>query len=115
MTTGKELVVITNGEELNQLVKDIRVPGPLAFRLLEPIVCNDGFSFSLQASRFHYCTPRNDEGPYTAFEIGFPSSLLPPEFEDYSDGPDVYAYVPKDMVVQLIKDHGGFSCTIAIQ
>lgn len=37
------------------------------------IECADGFTMSVQASRSHYCTPRNDVGPYTAVEVGFPS------------------------------------------
>ena len=35
------------------------------------ILCMDGFEFSVQASRDHYCTPRNDQGPYT---VGYPTS-----------------------------------------
>ena len=35
--------------------------GPLAVR--EHVVCADGFTLSVQASDFHYCTPRSKEGP----------------------------------------------------
>ena len=28
---------------------------------------------SIQASEYHYCTPRNNEGPYSEWEVGFPS------------------------------------------
>ena len=45
------------------------------------IFCNDGFSLSVQASRDHYSIPRNNEGPYTHVEVGFPSesdALLTP-------------------------------------
>lgn len=39
------------------------------------IVCKDGFSMSVQAGLYLYCTPRTDlsSGNYSAVEIGFPS------------------------------------------
>ena len=39
------------------------------------IVCKDGTTLSVQASEFHYCTPRDNKGPYTHVEIGFPSTI----------------------------------------
>ena len=39
----------------------------------ERVVCADGFNMSIQADEFVYCSPRNNDGPYTAVEIGFPS------------------------------------------
>lgn len=71
------------------------------------IVCADGFTMSVQASRTHYCTPRNDQGPYTAVEIGFPSkheNRLAP----YGDnGNNVFAWVPVDVLDEIIRAHGG--------
>lgn len=82
----------------------VRCPAPA-------IRCADGFEVSVQASSTHYCTPRNNEGPYTHFELGFPSqedSLIQPYAEDPSRPTDtVYSQVPRHTVVMLINKHGG--------
>ena len=75
------------------------------------LTCADGFYMSVQASATHYCDPRDDDGPYTTFEIGFPSQAEPtlmPYCED-TDRPTetVYAHVPLDVVLALINSHGG--------
>lgn len=68
------------------------------------IVCKDGFSLSVQASPYHYCSPRSDTGPYTHVEVGEPV----PELEPYSDGEgDVFAQVPIELVLNLIEKNGG--------
>ena len=79
-------------------------------------ICSDGTSLSIQASRTHYCTPREDEGPYLALEMKFildanDDQLTPPEsWADYTDGPafpnDVYGYVPVELIESFIADHG---------
>lgn len=71
------------------------------------IVCKDGFTMSVQASRFHWCSPREDEAElYTHVEVGFPSqeeeTLAP-----YAHGEDVFGYVPVDIVWAIIVKHGG--------
>ena len=73
-----------------------------------PIVCNSGLQMSVQASRHHYCTPRNDVGPWTHVEIGFPNKDLP-EIAEYSDGEDssVYGWVPIGLVEKIVEDNGG--------
>ena len=81
-----------------------RIPAPA-------IICADGFTVSVQASDFHYCTPRDNKGPYVTFELGFPSSKeesLMPYVED-ADNPTgtVYAQVPEKVVLDLINVHGG--------
>ena len=75
-------------------------------------VCKDGFSMSVQASEFHYCEPRNNAGPYTHLEVGFPSDyeeLLLPYAEMYMDGEDtgIYPRVPAEVVEAIISKHGG--------
>ncbi len=76
------------------------------------IVCNDGFSMSIQASSGHYCSPRQDYlFQYSAVEIGFPSrreELL----AEYAETPraltkTVYGYVPVEVVDAVIEKHGG--------
>ncbi len=82
--------------------------------VLNRITCNDGVSLSVQASKFHYCEPRLNEGPYKAVEVGYPSIDPPDSWEEYFDGNweddrtgSVYGYVPIDMVERFIVDHGG--------
>jgi hypothetical protein len=75
------------------------------------IVCTDGFTISVQASKNHYCTPRDNKGPYSAVELGFPNRTLPKHFEEYGDGDEldsqVFGYVPVELVNELINQHGG--------
>lgn len=77
----------------------------------EKITCADGFTVSIQASNGHYCKPRNNDGGYTEFELGYPSSPddLIQEFAEDPDAPcsTVYGYVPKAVVQALIEKHGG--------
>lgn len=82
-------------------------PGPP----VPPIVCRDGFMMSVQADRWTYCTPRDDDGPWTAAEVGFPSEreeLLMPHAEDPERPTNtVYGYVPVETVLAVIEKHGG--------
>jgi hypothetical protein len=80
-------------------------------------VLADGVRLSIQASSFHYCTPRMDSGPYSTVEVGFIEDdsgerLTPPdEWRAHSDGDDfpqdVYDYVPVSIVERFIAAHGG--------
>ena len=72
---------------------------------------------SVQASKTHYCAPRNDKGPYTHVEVGYPSEwedLLIP-FRDTSEPqicgmrPKLYIKVPSDVVQAIIIKHGGLA------
>ena len=64
-------------------------------------------TLSVQASKMHYSTPRDNTGPYTHVEIGYPNFLFSPEFiKKYAEHPSnpletVYPYVP---VEELIKE-----------
>lgn len=78
------------------------------------VICADGFEMSVQASEGHYCSPRDNIGPYTSVEIGYPSERVE-EFMHYIDGDEnadptqtVYGWVPLETVVQIIESHGGF-------
>ena len=77
----------------------------------ERVVCEDGFSMSVQAREFCYCTPRNDTGPYHSVEVGYPSekeALLMPWAETPSEPTDtVYGWVPVGVIRQVIEAHGG--------
>lgn len=76
------------------------------------IVCADGESLSVQASRTHYCSPRDCYGPWEAVEVGFPSVPVP-EWAAFKDGPQladtaaVFGYVPVELVRAFIAAHGG--------
>ncbi len=77
------------------------------------IHCNDGLTFSLQTSSGHYCTPRDDSGPWHEVEIGFPSEPVP-ELIQYAEDAKrptetVYAYVPVQTIMSIIEQHGGLA------
>ncbi len=79
--------------------------------------CQDGFYFSVQASKAHYCYPRinNDIGCpviYLTVEVSYPSkqedSLIP--YADSACGGDFntgYGCVPIKIVEDIIVSHGG--------
>lgn len=73
--------------------------------------CVDGLKLSMQASKFHYCTPRDNYGPWSAVEIGFPTLTIPEllEYAEDADNPTdtVYANVPLTLLAKIIDDHGG--------
>jgi len=79
---------------------------------LRPIIaCKDGLVLSIQASSMHYCTPRDNYGPYSTVEIGFPSrrvdALMP-----YAEDPEqptntVYGNVPVGVIEKVIDEAGG--------
>lgn len=76
------------------------------------LYCNDGYSVSVQASEFHYCSPRlNGAQDYERVELGFPSmedELINEYADDCGDYTDtVYGYVPIEVVERLIEKHGG--------
>ena len=81
-----------------------RLPAP-------PIVCKDGFVFSVQASESHYSIPRSDDADaYTHFEVGYPSILeesLAPYAEELHTTETVFGWVPLRVIVYLIDKHGG--------
>lgn len=70
------------------------------------VKCADGTTLSVQASQWHYCTPRENKGPYTEVEVWCVSAPVT-EFE-YSDE-DPSAYVPIEDVVRFIDNHGGMT------
>ena len=75
------------------------------------LYCNDGYSISVQASAFDYCSPRlNGLQDYESVELGFPSmedELINEYAEDMDYTKTVYGYVPIEVVERLIKKHGG--------
>lgn len=84
------------------------------------VVCKDGFTISIQASKNHYCYPRasfkpRDGKTYSAVELGYPSAvddLITFYAKDDEYTKTVYGWVPIDVVVQLIEKHGGIDGTV---
>ena len=81
---------------------------------VERLHCNDGFSMSVQAHEFVYCSPRvspEETDCYARVEVGFPSEreeLLMKYVEDYDNPTEtVYGYVPVEVVQEVIEKHGG--------
>jgi hypothetical protein len=78
--------------------KNFRLP-----RLTTPT----GVTLSVQASSFHYCTPRTDNAVvYTHVEVGFPSAVVP-ELLSYAETDTeptntVYGWVPVELVNTLM-------------
>jgi hypothetical protein len=73
--------------------------------------CDDGFRMSVQASETHYCSPRDNIGPYTSVEVGYPS-LYDLHLIKYAEDPDdptstVYGWVPEYVIRMVIDAHGG--------
>lgn len=70
-----------------------------------------GFGVSVQAQSRNYCTPRDDIGPYTEVELGFPTAPEPLIIGYAEDADDptgtVYGYVPVGIVQALAVKHGG--------
>jgi hypothetical protein len=79
--------------------------------VFEPVECKDGFKVSIQASHSHYCTPRKDDAEYyTHVELGFPNMIPPDYILEYAEDEEyptdtVYAYVPVELVNQMIDLH----------
>lgn len=77
------------------------------------IICKDGFEMSVQASKFHHCSPRLNlpDGGYFACEIGFPSReddlLLPYADDRKKPTRTIYPMVPIDVIDNVIRKHGG--------
>ena len=81
------------------------------YKQVKPIRCADGLTFSAQASAFHYATPRDNQGPWTAVEIGFPNQVVD-EFLKYAEDSEnptdtVYGRVPVAVVEAVVEKHGG--------
>jgi len=81
------------------------------FCICPALKCADGFSMSVQASRMHYCHPREnlEDGDYSHWEVGFPSEaepLLAPHGSTLLSE-QFYEYVPTQTINEIIAKHGG--------
>ena len=82
--------------------------------LARRVSCADGFTMSVQASQYTYCTPRFDNAAhYSHVEIGFPSEQEP-DIMEWAESPEdptgsVYGWVPVEVVEAVIAKHGGYA------
>lgn len=100
-------------EYLNRTRRTKTLSDGSTFEDVRPRVeCADGFRISVQASQYHYCTPRrNGVVEYETVELGSPN-VVDPLIIDYAEDPEdpthtVYGYVPVDIVCELVEKHGG--------
>ena len=94
---------------LQSYLKKFRGVG--TYRPLPAVVCRDGFVMSVQVGEGLYCIPRNDVGPWSAVEIGYPSRVEPLLWP-YAESPGrwtdtVYPYTPIEVAVAVCELHGG--------
>lgn len=100
-----------------------------SFLVRPPVICNDGFTMSIQASSGHYCIPRKllSTGLYKRVEVMYFVSEVPNYqcMEDYKllqedgswEGPtldksgEVFGYVSIEVVEKIIDLHGGINDT----
>jgi len=81
-------------------------------KLNEKVVCADGFTMSVQAHAGAYCLPRMTGAPvYREVEVGFPN-MEEPMLLEWAEEPQrptdtVYAWVPVQVVTNVIAKHGG--------
>ena len=97
---------------INEYLKTFPWNGDM--RHAKRVVCADGFSMSVQASAYHYCSPRiSNEPEYFSCEIGFPSERVEAlmKYAEDADRPTdtVYGWVPVALIDQIIAEHGGFA------
>jgi hypothetical protein len=87
-------------------------------KYFERVVCADGFSVSVQATEYNYCTPRDSTGPWSSVECGFPTEK-DPVLEEWAEDRSaevckesghvqtVYGWVPSQVILGVIESHGG--------
>ena len=103
----------TINEFLNRFLKShTGIDGEKIQDLRPKMRCADGFTVSVQASKYHYCEPRIDwYCKYVSVELGYPNAedpLIIGYAEDLDDPTEtVYGYVPIEIVNELAEKHGG--------
>ena len=74
--------------------------------VVPPVVCGDGTELSVQASRKHCCVPKDDDGPWSAVEVGYVTEgVRVPRSWGYYCG--VADFVSVRKVRAFVKRHGG--------
>ena len=109
MNTNAFLSVVRHTAQIVTRSHDIARP----YRTNAPRVrLASGLELSIQASKDHYCRPRETGAElYTHVEVGFPSAEVAVLME-YAESPSdptgtVYAFAPVEVVDAIIAAHGG--------
>ena len=90
-----------------QFIKD-SIPQALGEK--RPIaVCKDGTEYSIQASSFNYCTPREDGlEAYEEYEVGQITDWETGKLKDFAESEGgVAGFVPVKVIKEILKAHGG--------
>lgn len=107
--TVQELLALTKVTEYDFI--DIKDTTPA-------IICMDGTRLSVQASEYTYCNPRENRGPYSSVEVGYPSrriEKLMPWAEALDDPTEtIYGYVPIEVVEEVVADCGGICVELTL-
>ena len=109
---------IKNNLKVTTLSEDPLMKHMMTSSRLPHIVCEDGFTMSVQVGYSLYSEPKKVAKRYSKVEIGYPSDHEPliekwAEFApfDEDEAPDytdtVYPYVPVGVVDKVLKKHGG--------
>ena len=72
-------------------------------RVKPRVICKDGYSVSIQNSKYHHCK-------LDSVELGFPSELedeLSVYAEDENTTETVFDYVPLETIEKVVAKHGG--------
>lgn len=73
---------------------------------VEQIICQDGTRFSVQASAYTYCHPRDNTGPWTHVEVMTITDGVLPHNWTHDAGDNLAGYVPIEAVAKEIWDRG---------
>ena len=104
---------VVSPEEFFSAWLDVQEDTSVIFNKIE---CKDGFKFSVQASHFHYCEPREtmysgDSFEYSSMEVWFPTDKEPLIMEYCHDSEEptqtVYWQVPVEVLNEVVKKHWG--------
>ena len=109
---------IKNNLKVTTLSEDPLMKHMMTSSRLPHIVCEDGFTMSVQVGYSLYSEPKKVAKRYSKVEIGYPSDHEPliekwAEFTPFEDDeePDytdtVYPYVPVEVADKVLKKHGG--------
>lgn len=110
MNTLEKLQALLNYPEVEYL------PGYFHKYTAPYVVCADGTRVSVQASRSHYCIPRDNAGPWSHVEMGFPSKKPNDAVMAYVEDAEnptgtVYGWVPIETVAAWLDECGGITGT----
>lgn len=114
-------------QELFTLTRNVKVISPsrmdgFSYRSPTPqVTCMDGTTLSVQVGSSLYCQPRDNNGPYTHVEVGYPSKPFE-QLLEYIDGnvdtdnpcDAVYGYVPIEIVDEIIESCGGICSEVTL-